>query len=185
MDLMLGAKQLITPRIKLKFYINLRRSFVNSAPPIQIAKTLLHEAFHTNLMQKAYEVFGSYDINNNWTKKPENMELNELMDIFESKLAGTTRADIHHQYIAKHIGVLVSGLKEFAQKYDANYSNYDQYDYLGLAWEGLQETRYFIDNLKNTQIYYIPETTVHMRADSLFSRRNDNVKIDSRVNCVN
>ncbi|MDQ0964628.1 hypothetical protein QFZ20_000031 [Flavobacterium sp. W4I14] len=164
-------------------YINLRRSFVNTAPPIQIAKTLLHEAFHANLMQRAYEVFGSYDINNNWTKKPENMELNELMDIFESKLSGTERADIHHQYIARHIGVLVSGLKEFARKYDSNYGNYDQYDYLGLAWEGLQETKYFIDNLKTTQIYYVPQTTVHQRADSLFSNKARNIVLDSNVNC--
>jgi hypothetical protein len=52
---------------------------------------------------------------------------------FESKVSGTDRANIHHQYIAQNIGVLISGLKEFTQKYDANYSNYDGYDYLGLA----------------------------------------------------
>jgi len=44
------------------------------------------------------------------------MELNALMDIFESKLEGITRSDIHHQYIAQYIRVLVSGLKEFAMK---------------------------------------------------------------------
>ncbi|WP_316844327.1 hypothetical protein [Pedobacter psychrodurus] len=106
------------------------------------------------------------------------MELNELMDIFESKLAGTTRANIHHQYIAQHIGVLVAGLKEFAQKYDANYSNYDEYDYLGLAWEGLTYTNYFLTNVKNTQIYYVPQTSVHMRADSLFSIKINNIMSD-------
>jgi len=170
------------PLNKTEIYINLRRSFVNSAPAIQIAKTLLHEAFHANLMQKAYEVFGTYDINNNWTKKPENMELNELMDIFESKLAGTSRADIHHQYIAQNIGVLVSGLKEFAMKYDSNFSNYNDNHFNGLAWEGLEITKYYKDNVKNLIVDYFghPET-----ADNAYKNLQPVIISDSQVNCVN
>lgn len=166
------------------FEINLNRSFINSnAPVLQVAKTLLHEAFHANLMQRAYLIFGASEINSNWIKKPENMDLNELIDIFESKLSGTSIETIHHEYMAKNINVIAAGLKEFAQKYDFNYNNYDEYDYLGVAWEGLHETQYFIQNIKYNQIYYVPQTSVHMRADSLFSRRNDNVKIDSQVDC--
>jgi len=80
---------------------------------------------------------------------------------------------------------LASGLKEFAQKYDANYSNYDQYDYLGLAWEGLRETNYFIQNVKNTQVYYIPGTTIHSRIDSLFDNKVVPMLNSSSINCTN
>ncbi|WP_421944580.1 hypothetical protein [Pedobacter sp.] len=174
------------PANKAQIYINLKRSFVNSAPPIHIAKTLLHEAFHANLMQRAHDVFGTYEVTNNWTKKPEDMTLNELMDIFESKLAGnSTLGAVHHEYIARNIGVLVLGLKEFAQKYDANYNNYDQYDYLGLAWEGSRETTYFIQNVKDTQVYYIPGTPLHMRIDSLFDNKVTPMLNNSNINCVN
>lgn len=171
------------PVKKQNFFIILNKKFVDNAPPIHIAKTLLHEAFHANLMQRAYEVFGSATINNSWSKKPEDMTLKELMDIFESKVNGTALEDVHHQYIAKHVNDLVSGLKEFAQKYDENYNNYDEYDYLGLAWEGLRETSYFKENVKHTQIYYVPNTTAHLRADSLFDTRTAPMLNNSKVNC--
>ncbi|NII83992.1 MULTISPECIES: hypothetical protein [unclassified Pedobacter] len=168
------------------FEINLNRSFINSnAPVLQVAKTLLHEAFHANLMQRAYLIFGASEINSNWVKKPENMDLNELIDIFESKLSGTSIETIHHEYMAKNINVIAAGLNEFAQKYDSNYSNYDQYDYLGLAWEGLRETNYFIQNVKNTQVYYVPGTTIHLRIDSLFDNKVTPMLNNSNVNCIN
>lgn len=51
------------------------------------AKTLLHEAFHANLMQKSYELFGHPNIAL-WLKKPEEMTLEELMDQMELKVQG-------------------------------------------------------------------------------------------------
>lgn len=82
-------------------------------------------------------------------------------------------------------GVLVSGLKEFAQKYHASYNNYDQYDYLGLAREGSRETTYFIQNVKDTQVYYIPGTPLDMRIDSLFDNKVTPMLNNSNINCVN
>ena len=152
--------------------------------PIQIAKTLLHEAFHTNLMQRAYAIFGSAEINNLWAKKPEDMALQELMNIFESKLAGTSIITIHHQYIAQNIAVLVSGLKEFAQKYDVNYGNANDYQFYGLAWEGLDDTKYYKDNVKDKQIYYIPGTDMHINADTLYRNQRISLLSSSNVNCT-
>lgn len=68
------------------------------------------------------------------------MALQALMNIFKSKLARTSIITIHHQYIAKHIAVLVSGLKEFTQKYDSNFSSYNDYQFYGMVWEGLEAT---------------------------------------------
>ncbi len=149
------------------FEINLRKSFVDSASPIYIAKTLLHEAFHANLMQKAYEIFGSVEINNNWVKKPEQMELNELVDIIESKVTGTSLQDVTHEYMANKISTLTDALYQFAQDNDSNFPNYDGFDFMALAWDGLRDTTYYKDNVKNNQLYYVPNTTLHMQADSL------------------
>lgn len=172
------------PANKQNFSILLNRKFVNTAPPIQIAKTLLHEAFHANLMQRAYAIFGSAEINNLWAKKPEDMALQELMNIFESKLAGTSIITIHHQYIAQNIAVLVSGLKEFAQKYDVNYGNANDYQFYGLAWEGLDDTKYYKDNVKDKQIYYIPGTDMHINADTLYRNQRISLLSSSNVNCT-
>lgn len=170
------------PYNQQNFKIVLNRSFVNSAKPIQIAKTLLHEAFHANLMQRAYQVFGNGAVNT-WVKKPGEMSLNELIDVFEEKVAGTTLETVHHEYMAKNINIIVAGLKEFAQKHDSNYLNYDEYDYQGLAWEGLRKSRYFIENVQFTQIYYVPNTTVNARADSLFDNRVIPMLNSSQIIC--
>ncbi len=164
-------------------YINLKRSFVNSAPPLHIAKTLLHEAFHANLLQKVYEAFGTYEINNTWVKKPEYMELNELIDVVEEKSAGTNLLNVMHQYMAANMSVLVDGLVQFAMDNDSNYNDYDIYDYQALAWEGLRETTYFKDNVQNTQIYYVPGTTIHARADSLYDNRLPQMLGKTNVDC--
>ncbi|MBT2561216.1 hypothetical protein J7E50_10275 [Pedobacter sp. ISL-68] len=170
------------PANKQNFSILLNRKFVNTAPPIQIAKTLLHEAFHANLMQRAYAVFGSAEINNLWAKKPEDMALQELMNIFESKLAGTSIITIHHQYIAQNIAVLVSGLKEFARKYDSNFSNYNDNHFNGLAWEGLDDTEYYKNNVKNLTVDYFGHTET---ADNAYKNLRPVIISDSQVNCIN
>lgn len=165
--------------------INLKRSFVNSASLLQIAKTLLHESFHANLMQKVYETFDSYEINNNWVKKPEYMELNELIDVVENKTAGTNLNSVMHQYMATNISIMTDALVQFAMDNDASYNSYDWIDYLALAYEGLTDTKYYTDNIQFSQIYYVPGTDMHKRADSLFANRLPQMLNMSSINCDN
>lgn len=165
--------------------INLRRSFVNSEPPLHIAKTLLHEVFHANLLVKVYSAFGTYEINNNWVKKPEYMELNELIDVIENKSAGTNLNNIMHEDMAANINVMTDGLAHFALDNDANVNNFDYYDYLALAYEGLTDTKYYKDNIQFSQIYYVAGANMHMRADSLLAGRVVPMLNTSNVNCNN
>lgn len=168
------------PRIPKNYEIVLRESFVNSAPTIHVVKTLLHEAFHANLMQHAYDSFGSAEITSNWTKKPENMELNELIDIIESKVVGTSIEGAHHEYMAKNINRISDGLIEFSKKYDSSFSGFTDNDFHSLAYEGLHETNYYQKNVKDKTIDYFGTP---MQADIVYRNSVNKIINDSKVDC--
>ena len=112
-------------------------------------KNLLHEAFHANLIQKAYSVFGSSAINL-WNTKPEEMTFIQLMDYIEMKaIAGNYPfyPVEHHSYMAANFGVIRDGLKTFSSANNPNHSDYNDFHFAALAYHGLKETSYYTNSV--------------------------------------
>lgn len=110
-------------------------------------KTLLHEAFHANLKQRSYELFGSPEIAL-WLKKPEDMTLEELMDKMENVIQTEPQlAILHHNNMAENIEIIKNGLKSFSLANNTKHSDFEEDHFTALAYEGLNTTLYYLNNV--------------------------------------
>ncbi len=135
------------PNDPTKYNIVLNTNKINSETQMGWAKTLLHEAFYANLMQKSYELFGHTNIAL-WLKKSEEMTLEELMDQMELKVQGNTALGIlHHNFMAENINDIKIGLTSFSLANNPNHSDYTDYHFGALAYHGLKETTYYLNKL--------------------------------------
>lgn len=85
---------------------------------IWLASTILHEAFHANLMQKVWATFGD-----NFTSSSpipiEDMTLKELISFAEFTASGNVNwNNTMHEFLSNNIFMLESGIRNFVQ---ANY----------------------------------------------------------------
>ncbi len=113
------------------------------------AKTLLHETFHANLMQKSYEMFGDYAVGL-WAIGPKHMTLKELMDKIENVTqANPTLAQQHHEFMAMNINIIKNGLKSISLTNNSTsiHNSFTDDHFYGLAYEGLNQTSYYLNKV--------------------------------------
>jgi hypothetical protein len=110
-------------------------------------KTLLHEAFHANLMQKSYEMFGDQAVGL-WAIGPIDLTLEELVNKIENVIQGEpTLAQQHHEFMAMNIGFIKDGLKSFSLANNTENSDFNDDHFTALAYEGLNGTSYYLNNV--------------------------------------
>jgi hypothetical protein len=138
------------PSNPTKYNIVLNSAKINTETQMSWVKTLLHEAFHVNLMQKSYEMFGAAAVAM-WPKKIESMSMAELSD-YMGMLAFNSSNPIlvsqHHEFMAENFEVIKDGLKSFSLANNPNHNDYNNYHFDALAYEGIHESSYY----KNTII---------------------------------
>lgn len=132
-----------------KYNIVLNRNRINEGSQMDWVKTLLHEAFHANLLQKTYELFGSSAIAL-WDKNPSNMSFNELMDYVNMKAETSGNPVLkveHHNFMAANFEIIRDGLKSFSLANNPNHSDYNNFHFDALAYHGLKDTSYYLNNV--------------------------------------
>lgn len=135
------------PNNLTKYNIVLNRNKINTESQMSWVKTLLHEAFHANLMQKAYEMFGDYTVGL-WPIGPKDMTLEQLMDKIENVTqSNPTLAQQHHEFMAMNIGFIKDGLKNFSAANNTNHTNFNEDRFEALAYQGLELTSYYINKV--------------------------------------
>ncbi len=150
------------------------------------AKTLLHEAFHANLMQKSYEMFGDYAVGL-WAIGPKDMTLDQLMDKIENVTqTNPTLAQKHHEFMAMNINIIKNGLKSFSSVNNTNHNSFNDYHFGGLAYEGLHETSYYKNKvIKNPDgsvkmiDFFGTMTPLH----TIYATLNPIIQTDSAIPC--
>jgi len=129
------------------YTITLNRNKINDESQMSWVKTLLHEAFHANLMQKSYEMFGDHAVGM-WAIGPKDLTLPELMDKIENLLQPTpTLAQQHHEFMAMNIGIIKNGLKAFSLANNTNHTDFDEDRFEALAYQGVELTAYYINKV--------------------------------------
>ena len=114
---------------------------------IYLAKTIIHEAFHAKLRQKAIELIGSSNIAT-WPKNIDDMTLQELSGYFYTETVNNqTWNAIAHDWMVNNISSCAHYLQNFVQKYypnDYNLPNGSDPDtYIAFFYQGLQNSSYF------------------------------------------
>ncbi|TAG09925.1 MAG: hypothetical protein EAZ13_08655 [Sphingobacteriia bacterium] len=128
-----------------EIWINRERALDEDFSRIWLASSFLHEAFHAQLRQKAFAVFGNIEINN-WPKNIDDMTLRELSSYVENRSKSLNLWNgIMHEYMANHINILQSGITSFVKnKYPSVYSSISNPNvFRDLALMGLEETTIF------------------------------------------
>ena len=111
-----------------------------------IGKTLIHEAFHAYLSQKASETWGSLNPAK-WKSDTKALTLAELftyIEVTENK----SMNDISHNFMAANLDRMIPVLQEFIDP--NNTLNLPYYAYVGLMLKGLQGSKYYEDNILNS-----------------------------------
>lgn len=137
------------PNNPTKYNIVLNRNRINEGYQMDWVKTLLHEAFHANLLQKTYELFGASAIAL-WDKNPGNMSFNELMDYVSMKAQTSGNPVLkaeHHNFMARNFEIIRDGLKSFSLTYNPNHADYNNFHFDALAYQGLTDTSYYLNNV--------------------------------------
>lgn len=137
------------PNNPTKYNIVLNRNRLNEGYQMDWVKTLLHEAFHANLLQKTYELFGASAIAL-WDKNPGNMSFNELMDYTSMKAATSGNPVLkveHHNFMAANFEIIKDGLKSFSLANNPNHAGYSDFHFGALAYQGLTNTSYYLNNV--------------------------------------
>ena len=170
-----------------KYNIVLNVNKINTESQMSWVKTILHEAFHANLMQKSYELFGNPEIAL-WLKKPEEMTLEELMDQMELKVQTQPALGIlHHEFMAEGINSIKNGLKAFslANNLASVHGTFTDYNFIGLAYDGLYSTSYYQKLTKNADgsskmVDFFGTLTA---LNSLYTTGGNNLQNDSTIPC--
>ena len=150
------------PNNPTKYNIALNRNMINTETQMSWVKVLLHEAFHANLMQKTYKLFGNTAVGL-WDKKPGGMSIDELMDYTSMKAASSGDPVLfaeHHYFMAMNIDVIKNGLKSFSLANNLNHSDFNDDHFTAMAYEGLNKTSYYLNNVikdsngNNIMVFY-------------------------------
>lgn len=169
------------------YSIIIDRNFVNTETKINVVKTLLHEAFHANLMQKSYEMFGNAEVGL-WAIGPKDLSLQELMDKIENVIQTNhpTLAQTHHEFMAQNISIIKNGLMSFALTNDTNYSDFTDDDFTALAYEGLHTTSYYLNKVvkdSNGNPIMVSYSGGVYTLAAVHTNRAENVKTGSVIPC--
>ncbi|MGB4775660.1 MAG: hypothetical protein WBP45_10830, partial [Daejeonella sp.] len=144
-----------TSAVGSKFSITLDRSFIRDYTPIEVAKTFLHEAYHANLSQHAYAVFGNLEVST-WTARPEDMTITELMDKISLTVAGNKQLEqVEHEYMASNISSISKGLSEIMQEHSSNFGSFTDDHFTALAYSGLQNTKFYMNLIEGKTKEYL------------------------------
>jgi hypothetical protein len=107
---------------------------------IYLASTMIHEAFHAKLRQKAIETFGEAAISQ-WPIPIDDMTLAELASYFEAdSKANNTWESVEHDWMVNNIAQLATSLEQFVQTFyvstyasvGSNIAPYEALMYMGL-----------------------------------------------------
>ena len=171
-----------------KYYIILNSTKINAESPMSWIKTLLHEAFHANLLRKTYELFGNAAIAL-WDKKPSEMSFDELMDYTTMKAAASGNPILkveHHNFMVQNFEIIRDGLKSFSLTNNLNHSQFSDYHFEGLAYEGLHETQYYqqkviknIDGSVKMVDFFGTPTAIN----TVYVTLNSVIQVDSIIPC--
>ena len=148
-----------------KYNIVLNTNKINSESQMSWVKTILHEAFHVNLLQKTYTLFGSAAINL-WDKKPGEMSINELMDYTSMKATASGNPILkaeHHNFMAANLDIIKEGLKSFslANNPTSIHNTFTDDHYFGLAYEGVETTSYYLNSVLKDSFGNLKTTDYH------------------------
>jgi len=102
-------------------------------------------------MQKTYELFGAIAIAL-WDKNPGKMSFNELMDYVSMKAENSGNPVLkveHHNFMAANFEVIRDGLKSFSLANNPNHSDYNDFHFNALGYQGLTGTSYLNNVIKN------------------------------------
>jgi len=164
-----------------KYNVVLNRNKINGGYQMDWVKTLLHEAFHANLLQKTYELFGASAIAL-WDKNPGNMSFNELMDYVSMKATTSGNPVLkaeHHNFMARNFEVIRDGLKSFSLANNPNHSDYNDFHFDAFAYQGLTGTSYYLNNVIKNPDGTLKTITINGH-QLILSDVNDSFYIDLR-----
>lgn len=137
------AEASISPSNPKQYSITINQDFIDTESQMSWAKTLIHEAFHANLLQKCYELFGNAAVGL-WHVGPKELSLEELMDkVFDLTQGNTTLSSQHHEWMAENFEVISDALQSFSATYNSQHSNFGRDYFDALSYEGLNGTHYY------------------------------------------
>lgn len=171
-----------------KYNVVLNRNKINGGYQMDWVKTLLHEAFHANLLQKTYELFGASAIAL-WDKNPGNMSFNELMDYVNMKAETSGNPVLkveHHNFMARNFEVIRDGLKSFSLDNNPTHSNYNDSYFDALSYQGLTGTSYYINKISkdaNGIEIRIEYSGGNYTLAEVHSSKADALRINSTIPC--
>jgi hypothetical protein len=135
-----------------KFEITLSSSEASDAgySRIWLAKTMIHEAFHAKLRQKALALLGDVEVAK-WPTNINDMTLKELSDYFyKSCYEKGVWNSVGHDWMVNNLDLMVASLKEFVNTNYTTTSNTignDMNPYITLCLLGLEESPFFKDEM--------------------------------------
>jgi hypothetical protein len=120
---------------------------------IYLAATMIHEAFHAKLRQKAVATFGQAAINQ-WPTPIDDMTLNQLASYFEaeSKSANIWES-VEHDWMVDNITDMATALQQFVQTfYPSTYAQVGSAltPYVDLCYMGLQTSTIYQEQVIDT-----------------------------------
>ena len=108
---------------------------------------IFNEVFHAYLAQKALETWGSVNPAL-WITETKDFDLIQLLNYVEIT-KGEDINDLGHDFMISNIDKMVEVLKEFMDPNGLN-SNISNDAYKGWLFQGLESTKFYIDNIANS-----------------------------------
>jgi hypothetical protein len=120
---------------------------------IYLAATMIHEAFHAKLRQKAVAAFGQAAINQ-WPTPIDDMTLNQLATYFEAEAKTDNMWEtVEHDWMVDNISDMATALQEFVQTfYPTTYAQVGSAlaPYIALVYMGLQDSTLYQEQVVDT-----------------------------------
>ena len=142
-----------------------------------IGKTLIHEAFHAYLSQKAFKTWCSLNPAK-WINDTKDLTLAELFNYIEVT-SNNSLESIEHNFMAKNLDRMIPALQEFIDP--NNTLNLPYNAYVGLMFQGLQNSKYYQEKVLNSNETRVYNGETYLLKD-YYNRISSEVSLQT-INC--